>query len=58
MKTNDRLERTVFVIFGGDGDLNDEKRCWHLHDGIRKFSRQGIVKNVEWDGHNEKKEGC
>ena len=82
MKTNDRLEPTVFVIFGGAGDLtwrklvpslfdlsrdrsmpadfsviavdrvalSDEKLRRRLHDGVRKFSRQGMVKPGEWGG--------
>jgi glucose-6-phosphate 1-dehydrogenase len=80
MKTNDQLEPTVFVIFGGAGDLtwrklvpamfdlsqdrstpthfsiitvdrvalSDEKLRRRLHDGVKKFSRQGIVKAAEW----------
>ena len=80
MKTNDKLEPTVFVIFGGAGDLtwrklvpalfdlsrdrsmpvefsviavdrvglSDEKLRRRLHDGVRKFSRQGSVKTGEW----------
>jgi glucose-6-phosphate 1-dehydrogenase len=80
MKTNDQLEPTVFVIFGGAGDLtwrklmpalfdlsqdrsmpanfsvivvdrvdlSDEKLHRHLHDGVKKFSRQGTVKTGEW----------
>jgi glucose-6-phosphate 1-dehydrogenase len=80
MKTNDRLEPTVFAIFGGMGDLtwrklvpalfdlsqdrslpsdysiiavdrvklNEEKLRLRLHDGVRKFSRQGNVKAGEW----------
>jgi glucose-6-phosphate 1-dehydrogenase len=74
VKTNDQLEPTVFVIFGGAGDLtwrklvpalfdlsqdrsvpanysiiavdrvdlSDEKLRRRLHDGVRKFSRQGM----------------
>jgi len=81
MKTNDQLEPTVFVIFGGAGDLtwrklvpalfdlsqdrsmpadfsviavdrvdlSDETLRRRLHDGVKKFSRQGMVKNGEWD---------
>jgi len=80
-KTNDQLEPTVFVIFGGAGDLtwrklvpalfdlsrdrsmpadfsviavdrvdlSDEKLRRRLHDGVKKFSRQGKVKTGEWD---------
>ena len=80
MKTNDQLEPTVFVIFGGAGDLtwrklvpalfdlsqdrsvpvnysiiavdrvglSDEKLRRRLHDGVKKFSRQGIAKAGEW----------
>jgi len=80
MKTNDRLEPTVFVIFGGAGDLtwrklvpalfdlsqdrsmpadfsviavdrvdlSDEKLRRRLHDGVKKFSRQGMLKTSEW----------
>ena len=82
MKTNDQLEPTVFVIFGGAGDLawrklvpalfdlsrdrsmpanfsiiavdrvdlGDEKLRRRLHDGVRKFSRQGAVSPREWAG--------
>lgn len=80
MKTNDKLAPTVFVIFGGAGDLtwrklvpalfdlsrdrsmpadfsiiavdrvdlSDEKLRRRLHDGVKKFSRQGMVKTGEW----------
>ncbi len=80
MKTNDLLEPTVFVIFGGAGDLtwrklvpalfdlsqdrslpadfsvivvdrvdlSDEKLHRRLHDGVKKFSRQGKVQSGEW----------
>src|ERR1017187_7088414 len=80
MKTNDQLEPTVFVIFGGAGDLtwrklvpalfdlsqdrsmpahfsiiavdrvalSDETLRRRLHDGVRKFARQGIAKAGEW----------
>ena len=80
MKTNDQLESTVFVIFGGAGDLtwrklvpalfdltrdrsmpndfsiiavdrvdlSDEKLRRRLCDGVKKFSRQGIVKIGDW----------
>jgi glucose-6-phosphate 1-dehydrogenase len=80
MKTNDQLEPTVFVIFGGAGDLtwrklvpalfdlsqdrsmpadfsviavdradlSDEKLRRRLHEGVKKFSRQGKVKAAEW----------
>jgi glucose-6-phosphate 1-dehydrogenase len=80
MKTNDQPEPTVFVIFGGAGDLtwrklvpalfdlsqdrsmpadfliiavdrvdlSDEKLRRRLHDGVKKFSRQGMMKTGEW----------
>jgi glucose-6-phosphate 1-dehydrogenase len=80
MKTNDQLEPTVFVIFGGSGDLtwrklvpalfdlsqdrsmpahfsviavgradlSDEMLRRRLHNGIKKFSRQGTAKTGEW----------
>jgi glucose-6-phosphate 1-dehydrogenase len=80
MNRNDQLEPTVFVIFGGAGDLtwrklvpalfdlsqdrsmpahfavmavdrvdlSDEKLRRRLHDGVRKFSRLGMVKTGEW----------
>ena len=80
MKTNDHLEPTVFVIFGGAGDLtwrklmpalfdlsqdqsmpadfaviavdridlNDDNLRRRLHDGVRKFSRQGKVPGRAW----------
>jgi glucose-6-phosphate 1-dehydrogenase len=80
MKTNDDLQPTVFVIFGGAGDLtwrklvpalfdlsqdrsmpaafsviavdpadlSDIKLRRRLHDGVKKFSRQGLVKTGEW----------
>jgi glucose-6-phosphate 1-dehydrogenase len=80
MKANDQLEPTVFVIFGGAGDLtwrklvpalfdlsldrsmpadfsvivvdrvalSDEKLRRRLHDGVKKFSRRGIMENGEW----------
>ncbi len=80
MKTNDQLEPTVFVIFGGAGDLtwrklvpalfdlsqdrsmpadfsviavdrvdfSDQKLRRRLHDGVKKFSRQGNAKAGEW----------
>jgi glucose-6-phosphate 1-dehydrogenase len=80
MKTNDKPEPTVFVIFGGAGDLtwrklvpamfdlsqdrsmpaefliiavdrvdlSDEKLQRRLHDGVKKFSRKGIVNSGEW----------
>jgi len=80
MKSNDQLEPTVFVIFGGAGDLtwrklvpalfdlsqdrsmphdfsvigvdrvdmSYEKLRRRLHDGVKKFSRRGIVKSGEW----------
>jgi len=81
MKTNDRLEPTLFVIFGGAGDLawrklvpalfdlsqdgsmparfsiiavdraalSNEKLRRRLHEGVRKFSRQGLAKAGEWE---------
>lgn len=81
MKASDPLEPTVFVIFGGAGDLTwrklvpalfdlfldqampahfsviavdriamtDEKLRRRLHDGVKKFARQGTVKVAEWD---------
>jgi glucose-6-phosphate 1-dehydrogenase len=80
MKPNDQLEPTIFVIFGGAGDLtwrklvpalyilsqdrsmpadfsvivvdrddlSDEKLRRRLYNGVRKFSRQGMGKTVEW----------
>ena len=80
MKPNDQLEPTVFVIFGGAGDLtwrklvpalfdlsqdrsmpadfaiiavdrvdlSDESLRRRLHDGVKKFSRQGKAKAGEW----------
>jgi glucose-6-phosphate 1-dehydrogenase len=80
VKTNDQPEPTVFVIFGGAGDLtwrklvpalfdlsqdrsmpaefsviavdridvSDEKLRRRLHDGVKKFSRQGMVTTGEW----------
>src|ERR1017187_7118189 len=80
MKATDLLEPTVFVIFGGAGDLtwrklvpalfdlsqdrsvpanysiiavdrvdlSDEKLRRRLQDGVKKFSRQGMVKAGEW----------
>ncbi len=81
MKTSRQPEPTVFVIFGGAGDLtwrklvpalfelfrdrsmpadfavivldradlSDEKLRRRLHEGVKKFSRQGMVKTGEWD---------
>jgi glucose-6-phosphate 1-dehydrogenase len=81
MKTNDQPEPTVFVLFGGAGDLtwrklmpalfdlsqdrsmpadfsviavdrvdlSDEELRQRLHDGVKKFSRQGMMKTGEWD---------
>src|ERR1039458_3960454 len=92
MKTNDQLEPTVFVIFGGAGDLtwrklvpalfdlsqdrsvpvnysiiavdridlSDEKLRRRLHEGVKKFSRQGMVKAGEWrefSGHIHYQQG-
>ena len=80
MKTSDQPEPTVFVIFGGAGDLtwrklipalfdlsqdqsmpvdfsiiavdrlemSDEKLRRRLQEGVKKFSRHGLVKNSEW----------
>ncbi len=80
METNEQIEPTVFVIFGGAGDLtwrklipalfdlfqersmpvdfsiiavdrialSDEKLRRHLRDGVKKFSRQGIVETRKW----------
>jgi glucose-6-phosphate 1-dehydrogenase len=80
MKTSDQPEPTVFVIFGGAGDLawrklvpalfdlsqdgsmpadfsiiavdrvdmSDEKLRRRLHDGVKKFSRHGLVKTKDW----------
>jgi glucose-6-phosphate 1-dehydrogenase len=80
METNGQLEPTVFVIFGGAGDLtwrklvpalfalsqdrsmpadfsiimvdrvsmSDEKLRHRLHDGVKKFSRNGKAKISEW----------
>jgi glucose-6-phosphate 1-dehydrogenase len=80
MKPNDQLEPTIFVIFGGGGDLtwrklipalfdlahdlsmptdfaiiavdrvalSDEKLRRRLHDGVKKFSRQGKLNIGEW----------
>lgn len=80
MNTNDQLEPTVFVMFGGAGDLawrklvpalfdlsrdrcmpadfsviavdrvdlSDEKLHRRLHDGVKEFSPQGMVKTGEW----------
>ncbi len=80
MKMDDQLKPTVFVIFGGAGDLtwrklvpslfdlsrdrsipadfaviavdlvdmSDEKLRRHLHDGVKKFSRQRTVKAGDW----------
>ena len=79
-ESNDQLDPTVFIIFGGAGDLtwrklvpalfdlshdrsmpadfaviavdrvemSDEKFRQRLHDGIKKFSRQGMVQSGEW----------
>ena len=80
MKKTDQLEPTVFIIFGGAGDLtwrklvpalfdlsqdrslpenfavlavdrvelSDEKLRRRLHEGVKKFSRQGAVKTRAW----------
>jgi glucose-6-phosphate 1-dehydrogenase len=80
MKPDDQLEPTIFVIFGGAGDLtwrklvpalfglfqdrgmpadfsviamdrddlSDEKLRRRLYNGVKKFSRQGMGKIVEW----------
>jgi glucose-6-phosphate 1-dehydrogenase len=79
-ESNDQLEPTVFIIFGGAGDLtwrklvpalfdlshdrsmpadfaviavdrvemSDERFRQRLHDGIKKFSRQGKIQTSEW----------
>src|ERR1039457_222711 len=92
MKPTDQLEPTVFVIFGGAGDLtwrklvpalfdlsqdrsvpanysiiavdrvslSDEELRRRLHDGVKKFSRQGMVKAGEWSefaGHIRYQQG-
>ena len=92
MQTDDQLEPTVFIIFGGAGDLtwrklvpalfdlsrdrsmpvnfaviavdrvelSDEKLRRRLHDGVRKFSRQEMVKTGEWGefaGHIHYRQG-
>jgi glucose-6-phosphate 1-dehydrogenase len=92
MKADDPLEATVFVIFGGAGDLtwlklvpalfdlsqdrsmparfsiiavdradlSDEKLRRRLHDGVKKFSRQGMAKPAEWrefSGHIHYQQG-
>jgi len=92
MKIDDQLEPTVFIIFGGAGDLtwrklvpalfdlsqdrsmpanfsviavdhidlSDEKLRRRLHDGVKKFSRKGMVKNSQWDefaGHIHYQQG-
>ena len=81
MKTTDQLEPTIFVIFGGAGDLTwrklipalfdllqdrslpaqfaimavdrmklgDEALRRRWHDGVKQFSRQGLVKTAEWN---------
>jgi hypothetical protein len=80
LKTNDQLEPTVFIIFGGAGDLtwrklvpalfdlsqdrsmaadfaiivvdrvdtSDEKLRRRLRDGVKKFSRHGMMRTAEW----------
>jgi glucose-6-phosphate 1-dehydrogenase len=80
MNTNDQLQPTVFVIFGGAGDLtwrklvpalfdlyqgrsmpahfsviavdrvdlSDEKLRRRLHEGVKRFSRQTMVKATDW----------
>ena len=92
MNTNDQFEPTVFVIFGGAGnltwrklvpalydlshdrsmpadfsviavdrvDLSDEKLRRRLHDGVKKYSRQGMAKTSEWEefaGHIHYQQG-
>ena len=92
MQPNDQLEPTVFVIFGGAGDLtwrklvpalfdlsqdrsmpahfsiivvdrvdmSDEKLRRRLHDGVKKFSRRGMVGAGEWSefaGHIRYQQG-
>jgi glucose-6-phosphate 1-dehydrogenase len=81
MNGNDKLEPTVFIIFGGAGDLtwrklvpalydlsrdrsmpsefsviavdrvvmSDQQLRRRLHDGVKKYSRQGVVKTSEWN---------
>src|SRR5450759_5292551 len=81
MTPSDHPEPTVFVIFGGAGDLtwrklvpalfdlsqdrsmpadfsviavdrvdlSDDKLRRRLQDGVKKFSRQGMVKTGAWD---------
>jgi len=37
-----------FLVIAVDRvDLSDEKLRWRLHDGVKKFSRQGMVKTGE-----------
>jgi glucose-6-phosphate 1-dehydrogenase len=80
MEKNGQLEPTIFVIFGGAGDLtsrklvpalcdlsqdrslpadfsiiavdrtdlNDEKLHLKFHEGVKKFSRKGIMTDSEW----------
>src|SRR5271157_4547046 len=80
VETHRQPEPTVFVIFGGAGDLtwrklvpslydlsrdqsmpadfaviavdrvdlSDEKLRRRLHEGVKKFSRKGMVKTGEW----------
>jgi glucose-6-phosphate 1-dehydrogenase len=92
MTANDQIEPTVFVIFGGAGDLtwrklvpalfdlsqdrsmpahfaviavdrvslSDEKLRRRLHDGVKKFSRQGKARAAEWSefaGHIRYQQG-
>lgn len=92
MTTNDQLSPTVFIIFGGAGDLtwrklvpalfdlahdrrmpadfliiavdrldlSDQNLRRRLRDGVKKFSRQGVVKTGEWNefaGHIHYQQG-
>ncbi|HLP16037.1 MAG TPA: glucose-6-phosphate dehydrogenase [Bacteroidota bacterium] len=80
MRPQDRLAPTVFIIFGGAGDLtwrklvpalydlfkersmpekfsviatdrvdmSEEKYRRHLHDGVKRFSRESVAEQAEW----------
>lgn len=80
MKIDDQMQPTVFVIFGGAGDLtwrklvpalfdlykaqsmpadfaiiavdrvdmSEESLRRHLYDGVKQFSRRGVVKTDQW----------
>lgn len=86
LEKKDQIEPTVFVIFGGAGDLtwrklvpalfdlfkdqgmpsefsiiavdridsSDKKLRLHLHEGVKKFSRQRGVKTGEWAKFSKK----